>query len=124
MVKRLNHKQKRLLEAVKLCCILVSFGLCHTQAFAPELGCSISSAKSVSQEQRVDEWPKYEVEGIPYQVALNLVTGQLGKPGSRQIMFIFLDENRFAEDSVLRIFRHIHFQVPQPTMVFVTVLTD
>ena len=121
----LNRVAPRLKTCLRSCCILVSLSLCHTQGFVPEVAYSQNSNKTAPQKQQPPpEWSKSEVEGIPYKVALTSVNGELGKPGSRQVMFLFLEANLFSEDRVLRIFRHIHFQVPNPTTLYVTLLTD
>jgi hypothetical protein len=120
MLSRGRNRLKLVLRS--LCLLVVSLGVCLTGEFPPKVRSSTSSRESTSQQQ--PEWPKYAFEGISYQVALSSVSGKLGKPGSRQTMFLFLEQNLFSEDRVLRIFRHIHFQVPQPTTLYVTILTD
>ena len=114
MRPKLRSARDRFKRVAGLCYIIVLVGLCHAQTGAPESGGQRGST----------EWQKREVEGIPYELALETRTGKPGEPGSRQVMFILLDEKRFSEDSVLRIFRHVHSQVPRPTTVFVTLLTD
>ena len=103
-------------------CLVVSIGLCLSDEFPPQVSSSTSSYESTSQQQ--SEWPEHEVEGISYQVALSSVRGRLGKPGSHQTMFLFLEQAVFTEDRALRVFRQISTQVPRQTTLFVTILTD
>ena len=103
-------------------CLVASLGLCISGEFPPQINSSTSSYESTSQQQ--SEWPEHEVEGISYQVALSSVRGGLGKPGSHQTMFLFLNKDVFTEDRALRVFGHISRQVPRETTLFVTILTD
>jgi hypothetical protein len=102
--------------------LVFSFALCFSDEFPHPVSSPTSLSESTSHQQR--EWPEHEVEGISYQVALSSVRGGLGKPGSHQTMLIFLDQDVFNEDRVLKVFGHISKQVPPQTTLFVTILTD
>lgn len=103
-------------------CLSVSIGLCLMGGVPPEVSSWTSSRESSSQQQ--SEWPEFTVEGISYQVALSSVRGRLGKPGSRQTMVLFLEQDVFSEDRAITVFGHISTQVPRQTTLFVTILTD
>ena len=122
MMTMLNRERHRLKLVVRSLCLLVIIVLCLSGEFPPKVRDSMSSRVAAAQQQ--PEWPQYAVEGISYQVARRSMRGELGKPGSRQIMFVFLEPNLFTEDRALRVFRHISTQVPRQTTLFVTILTD
>ena len=106
----------------RLTCLGVSIGLCLGGEFPPEVSSSSSSCESTSQQQR--EWQEHSVEGILYQVASSSVTGGLGKPGSRQTMLLFMEQDVFTEERAVKVFGHISKTVPRQTTLFVTILTD
>jgi hypothetical protein len=118
----LSRGRHRLRLVVPSVCILVFIGLSLVGKLRAEAANPTSSHELAFQQQT--EWPKHAVEGISYEVASTYVRGELGKPGSRQVMFLFLEPNEFTQDRALRVFRHISTQVPRQTTLFVTILTD
>lgn len=78
----------------------------------------------VAAAQQEPEWREYAVEGISYQVARTFLIGELGKPGSRHVIFVFLEPNLFTENGTVRVFRKISTQVSSRSALVVTIPTD
>jgi hypothetical protein len=122
-IQRLIGGECALMAVIGDCCLFVSVKLCDAQ-WVPAIDRLSIANHTATQERAPAEWPTYQVEGTSYRVALSSDSGELGKPGSRRVMVLFLNESEFREDRVLRIFSSIDFRVPQPTTLYVTVLTD
>lgn len=122
MIAILNRERHRLKLVLLSLCLLVTVGLCLSGEFPPKVRGSMSSRVVAAQQQL--EWREYAIEGFSYQVALSSLRGELGKPGSHQTMFLFLEQDVFTEDRAIRVFGHISTQVPRQTTLFVTILTD
>lgn len=70
------------------------------------------------------DWLKSKVNGIPYEVALRLVHGQEGTRGSRGVIYIYVEPNLFTENNALAIVQDISRQIPLPTTLYITLLTE
>lgn len=106
----------------RLTCLGVSIGLCLGGDFPSLVSSSTRSYESTFQQQR--EWQEHAVEGISYQVASSSVRGDLGKPGSRQTVLLFMEQDVFTEERAVKVFGHVSATVPRQTTLFVTILTD
>lgn len=108
---------RRVVTLLALACGVIALGFSANRVLPQSL-----KADS-SQEERID-CVSQQVEGITYCQVARIITGEVGKVGSHEDIVLFLDDQQFSEDSVLRIFQHVNFAEPDPTTLHVTLLTN
>lgn len=81
-------------------------------------------AEKVGPRNKSEPWTKYEINNIPYAVALEWVMGNEIGNNSKRVLFVYLDPKYFDRENLLLVFGHISSKIPQPTTLNVTLLTD
>jgi hypothetical protein len=81
-------------------------------------------AEKVGPRNKSEPWKKYEINSIPYAVALEWVMGNEIGNNSKRVLFVHLEPKYFNRENLLLVFGHISSKIPQPTTLNVTLLTD
>ncbi|SRR6266498_2756033 len=78
----------------------------------------------VGPRNKSEEWVKYQINGIPYEVALEWPMGKESGWGSERVLFVYLEPKYYSRDNLFLVFGNIGSKIPQPTSLNVTMLTD
>jgi hypothetical protein len=80
--------------------------------------------EKIGPRNKSDPWMKYEINNIPYEVALEWLMGKETGSNSKRVLFVYLKPEYFNKDNLLLVFGHISSKIPQPTTLNVTLLID
>jgi hypothetical protein len=98
--------------------------LCLFSSPAFSFSASSKASQLLGPRDKSGDWVRQEVNGIPYEVALDIPSGKEGTVLSRRLMFVYLDIKYYTRVNVLAVFSDISSKVSQPASMYVTLLAD
>ena len=93
---------------------------------SPALGGQTASQRpeKLGPRNKSEDWVRYEVNGIPYEVALEWVMGKENGWFSNRVLFVYLEPHLFTKDNVLAVAGNISSKIPLSTTLNITLLAD
>jgi hypothetical protein len=98
--------------------------LCFFSSPAFSSSANPQSSQLLGPRDKSGDWVKHAVNGIPYEVALDIPSGKEGTLLSRRLMFVYLDIKYYTRANVLAVFSDISSKVSRPASMYVTLLAD
>jgi len=80
--------------------------------------------EKIGPRNKSDPWMKYEINDVPYEVALEWLMGKEMGSNSKRVLFVYLEPEYFNKNNLLLVFGHISSKIPQPTTLNITLLID
>lgn len=80
--------------------------------------------EKIGPRHKSERWTRYEINNIPYEVALEWLMGKEIGSNSKRVLFVYLEPEYFNKDNLLLVLGHISSKISQPTTLNVTLLTD